>query len=767
MRFQDLLLQRSCELPAEDFDALVKDLGNAKSYMTQILIQKCAFWEQLPWKLCGLASPNPHAAREVATAALAQFDASPHVRDLHHPVAWRFLSKDGELRECVQKLAAGVPLAELAPLRFEVAALAFTPVVERVIERQHATVHKQISGRTAGGAYVSCSLRLPETERLIRTNQKNYIAFLGCLQSARRLREVVRDLGLSQHPKVKEAMPVGQRPKTSCVRRVLATVLYGLDAESQFASHAAARSHGQAAKLRISRLATALLPPKCRNKLGIDAILDFAAADFFRKKAPLGQIFALPASLGVAVLGDRLASQCSQSQSARGPSQQDNARVLEADCEEVAEQPAASPGLLCFKVLSTTAGAAKVIAPAPAAGTKLNQDAVTATLHVCSGGDLDSGMPVAALEPLTGPGISPVAVLSLNEIVKHRDLLQVFKQRQALVYTVGSHGAGTPVAHLVTDMVRCGAMQGSAEVFTVTDRSSQQVQQLEELRVDGLVTCTSAESGGSSWQLTEKALGHLQSHVELHTPRQFFHVRGDLPLAGRMPFELLTIMEKQGWQWQRLQKGRAPAYVRGGQRVFYSSGLTVGPFYLTALLSSEDLEAKGVHAIQHGLPESDYKRLILGHRAPNPAEALEPDAEAEVFEPIAEEASRSGVARARARNPNLEAAGGRRVKQQSAAQLGAFLAAEQDEPAEVEDDEARVDSNMEPTDDPEDGPLERALAELLDTAGLLDLASADPEPAASCEPPSAEVAARPAFVEAVQEETALNIDSGQPAQVRF
>ena len=163
VRFQDLLLQHSCELPAEDFDALVKDLGNAKSYMTQILIQKCAFWERLPWKLCGLASPNPHAAREVATAALAQFDASPHVRDLPHPVAWRFLSKDGELRECVQKLAAGVPLAELAPLRFEVAALAFTPVVERVIERQHATVHKQISARTAGGAYVSCSLRLPET----------------------------------------------------------------------------------------------------------------------------------------------------------------------------------------------------------------------------------------------------------------------------------------------------------------------------------------------------------------------------------------------------------------------------------------------------------------------------------------------------------------------------------------------------------------------------------------------------------------------------
>ena len=127
-------------------------------------------------------------------------------------------------------------------------------------------------------------------------------------------------------------------------------------------------------------------PPKPRNKLGIDAILDFAAADFFRKKAPLGQMFALPASVSVAVLGDKLASQFSQSQSARGASQQDSAHVLEADYEELVEQHAAIPGLLCFKVLSTKAGAAKVIAPAPAAGMKLNQDAITATLRICSGG---------------------------------------------------------------------------------------------------------------------------------------------------------------------------------------------------------------------------------------------------------------------------------------------------------------------------------------------------------------------------------------------
>ena len=199
-----------------------------------------------------------------------------------------------------------------------------------------------------------------------------------------------------------------------------------------------------------------------------------------------------------------------------------------------------------------------------------------------------------------------MVVLSLTDLVNNRASLQVFKQRQALVYTMGSRGACDPIAHLVTDMVRCGAMHGSTEVFTVNDRSSHQVAQLEELRVDGLVACTSAESGSSSWQLTEKALGQLQSHVELHSPRQFFHVRGDLPLAGRLPFDLLTIMEKQGWQWQRLQKGRAPAYVRGGPRVFYSSGLTVGPYYLTALLSFEDLETKGIHAIQHGLPEGDY-----------------------------------------------------------------------------------------------------------------------------------------------------------------
>ena len=65
--------------------------------------------------------------------------------------------------------------------------------------------------------------------------------------------------------------------------------------------------------------------------------------------------------------------------------------------------------------------------------------------------------------------------------------------------------------------------------------------------------------------------------------------------------------------------------------------------------------------------------------------------EADSLEPFAEEAGKSRVTRARVRGADLDAAGSRRARahQQSAAQLGAFLAAEQDEPSEVED-EAQV-----------------------------------------------------------------------------
>ena len=65
----------------------------------------------------------------------------------------------------------------------------------------------------------------------------------------------------------------------------------------------------------------------------------------------------MPATFSAVVLGDKLANPFSKSHSARGWPQQDGACTLEADCEEPVEQGGASPGLLCFKVLSTTARA--------------------------------------------------------------------------------------------------------------------------------------------------------------------------------------------------------------------------------------------------------------------------------------------------------------------------------------------------------------------------------------------------------------------------
>ncbi|MFM8174389.1 MAG: hypothetical protein ACKN81_12665, partial [Pirellulaceae bacterium] len=102
--FEQLLLECSCELVPSDRDELLQDLRNAKTYISQILTQKCAFWEQLPWKLCGLASADARLARTVASSALATFDRVSNVRGLHHPVTWKFLAKDEALRSDVEKM---------------------------------------------------------------------------------------------------------------------------------------------------------------------------------------------------------------------------------------------------------------------------------------------------------------------------------------------------------------------------------------------------------------------------------------------------------------------------------------------------------------------------------------------------------------------------------------------------------------------------------------------------------------------------------------
>jgi hypothetical protein len=226
-------------------------------------------------------------------------------------------------------------LASLPSLQLEVAALALVPIVERVIERQHATIHKHIAGRHCGGPYVSCAHRLGETEATIRQSQHKYNQFLECIEDARRPLNVLQEFGFGKHPQLLEAIQ-GDRPTEEknyhpqsggCRHK-------SLDPASQFWLHAEARRMNKAAKVGIARLAAGLLPHE-RRRLELDAIVDHATISYFRNQAHTVQIFALPTTVVVALLQDRLVSQFYQTMPYVVLPAEGGQCVLEADFEEV------------------------------------------------------------------------------------------------------------------------------------------------------------------------------------------------------------------------------------------------------------------------------------------------------------------------------------------------------------------------------------------------------------------------------------------------
>ena len=69
------LLPLCMELPEPDADAIVSDYRIGTAHMELTIQQKLFCWTTLPWKLCGLGSPNEATARRIAVECLREFDS--------------------------------------------------------------------------------------------------------------------------------------------------------------------------------------------------------------------------------------------------------------------------------------------------------------------------------------------------------------------------------------------------------------------------------------------------------------------------------------------------------------------------------------------------------------------------------------------------------------------------------------------------------------------------------------------------------------------
>ena len=124
------------ELNEQERNTVTKDFEYGRVFLRFGLSSKFNFWQQLPWKLCGLAHHWPSQARTCAQACLEEYqETQNNVRiqdEHHHPLTLEFLQAGTELRNDLERFASGGLMSQ--QLALACAPLKFVAVAERIVE---------------------------------------------------------------------------------------------------------------------------------------------------------------------------------------------------------------------------------------------------------------------------------------------------------------------------------------------------------------------------------------------------------------------------------------------------------------------------------------------------------------------------------------------------------------------------------------------------------------------------------------------------------
>ena len=129
----------------------------------------------------------------------------------------------------------------------------------------------------------------------------------------------------------------------------------------------------------------------------------------------------------------------------------------------------------------------------------------------------------------------------------------------------------------------------------------------------GLVKKTHEDKRFSQWCLQEEGARVIKAGYRVKCPQQALQIRSGAELTDRSPWELISLLDKDGWTHMVKARGKHDAtYVPGSTpKVWYSSpgSQSLSRWYLIALLSGE-------HNVVHWQPAQFYQALVEGKAPP-------------------------------------------------------------------------------------------------------------------------------------------------------
>ncbi|CAL1149501.1 unnamed protein product [Cladocopium goreaui] len=289
---QEILSSNSCT-DADAVQEVLDDFALGKSSMVEQLRIKLRCWQSLPWVLAALNSADAQHAREVAAEAMSRYDASPQDSCLHHRLTQKYLRQGCVARTELDKFVAGASLSDLPTLRDFVWGLRFLPTAERIQEGDHSVVKSLVTLRAnrISGPYVSCKLRFPEIVDVVCKSEecRKLLAYFESIQDPD---SIALQFGFWRHPLWIEARK--QRYTRRLKLQVAASILYAMDAETQFTQvRAAAEKRKKRKKEKAKRIAEALKTflPQAHSKWTQDNVERVAVSHHLQQRLVMQRLY--------------------------------------------------------------------------------------------------------------------------------------------------------------------------------------------------------------------------------------------------------------------------------------------------------------------------------------------------------------------------------------------------------------------------------------------------------------------------------------------
>ena len=607
------LAEESALLSLDEWGEIVADYHQGVDLIKSILEVKIGFWRKLPWLLAGLAHHDEAQARQCASAALAHWSGTGDGgHQFHHPVSQKFLSAGGGLRQHLDAFVDGTPRADLpVDFRMAVAALAFTPVVERTIEAQHSYIKKRAGHNRSGPCSVSLSIRAEHVmEQTLRRDPGALKDLCAAFEDVRHVRHAVKILGFERHPAF-EAL--SHSSQTSLWVSKFISALYTCDLDSQYADTSEAqkenRKRAEKHKRHAMRHAHLEHPVLEAPPLSADSIMARSMLDHIRDTCEEGAVFTMPGldALSMPSLAAALAPRSRN---------RDDAVVHD---QELDEAGLGAGGQVYLKVLIKHPSSMHTVSVSPVAGNKLAERTIIVTVHHGTAANAEARSSSAVIsKPVKDPVAFTIPHDADHAALKHHAMRCATTGASRCTLSGFEPTAGLDaLCEVVGELVAHHAFPASGRNWVLPAECGNAGAVLAEMLGAGLAECSPGAQGKvAHWSLTQAGVSRLSFLHRLAAPEPLFKVRARLQLEDASSFELLVMLRNAGWEWRRWNAACSQLgleYRVGGPKIWYSSGTVVIRPYVRALLSAETLEQKSnVRSIPHGQVVEVYNKILKG-----------------------------------------------------------------------------------------------------------------------------------------------------------